>query len=106
MVARADIHRNVGTWTAILTAALALSGMIFTAGDASQRLTSQGAALIRVDNRVDAIEAKREAHEAAVDKRMTDLEILVAHIDQATEDTRLTAHRIENKKNLKGNPFY
>lgn len=80
--------------------------MVFTAGDASQRLSSQGASIIKVDSRIDAIEAKREAHEAAVDKRMTDLEVLVARIDQATEDTRQTAHRLENKKNLHGVPFY
>lgn len=102
----ANVHRNIATLAAIVASAVALAGMIFTAGDASQRLVSAGTAIVVTNTRIDNIEAKREAHEAAVDKRMTDLEVLVAHIDQATEDTRLTAHRIENTRNLKGDHFY
>jgi hypothetical protein len=84
LVARSGFHQNVATWAAIGGLALAVAGMIFSAGDARQTIVGHGVALEKTDVRVTTLE-----------RDVSDIKSTLARIDQASEDTRDTVHRLE-----------
>lgn len=81
---RTSLHQNVATWATLLGAAIALCTVVFTAGDANQRLLTQGEAQKAAGARVDTLE-----------RDVTAMKVSLGKIEQASNDTRDTVHRLE-----------
>lgn len=79
-----SLHQSVSTWGAIMGAAVAIGGVVFTAGDASQRLTTLSKSQDGSDHRITSLE-----------RDVSDMKATLARIDQASSDTRDTVHRLE-----------
>lgn len=81
---RTTIHQHVSTWGALIGAAMALATVIFTAGDANERLLNVGKSADATQDRVTKLE-----HDFG------DMKASLARIEQAEDDTRATVHRLE-----------
>lgn len=81
---RNSIHQHVATWGSVIGAGIALCAVIFSAGDAKQQLVSLVNSRDADDRRITTLE-----HD------VTDMKVMLARIDQASSDTRLTVHRLE-----------
>lgn len=73
------MREHAATWASVAAAGVALAAVIFSAGDANQRLSSQGSRLDRL-----------ETTQGQIADRL-------AKIEQATADTREVVHQLADR---------
>lgn len=84
MVARPALHQTATTWASLIAAGAIVCGFIFTAGDANQRLASDG-------QRLDKAEIRIDGH----DRDLNEMRVTLATMAAQMNDVQVTVHRVD-----------